>query len=235
MNKIDLYLGSDLGLWALDQIPVDNIQQVFTFEDEIAAKSREAGIRVWLGNANSFDFEAAPIGLSVHYPKILNPHILSKYEGLYNLHPGYLPWGRGFYPIFWALWEQTPAGATLHKISPGVDEGPIVAQLQVEYYAHDTGESLFQRVREAEKTLFLDYWPQIISSQPPSSFLQEVGVGSYHSRKDFFEIKERADIESMSACDLLRLARCLTFSTYSGLIVTLGQQTFELRLSPLKI
>jgi methionyl-tRNA formyltransferase len=45
---------------------------------------------------------------------------------MYNLHPAYLLWGKDYYPIFWVLWEHTPAGATLHEINEGIDQGKIV-------------------------------------------------------------------------------------------------------------
>ena len=39
----DLYLGSDLGLWALQQVPSSIIGKVFTFDNKIAelSQSRE--------------------------------------------------------------------------------------------------------------------------------------------------------------------------------------------------
>jgi methionyl-tRNA formyltransferase len=232
MGRIDLYLGSDLGHWALEQIPAGDIRQVFTLDESIAEAARKLGVKVWVEDANSVNFDPAGFGFSIHYPRILKPAVISRYDGLYNLHPGYLPWGRGFYPIFWALWEQTPAGATLHEISPGLDEGPIVSQIQVAYDESDTGESLFRRVREAEKALFLEYWPSIADGKAIPSFSQETRVGSFHSRREFLDIKGRANLEGMSANDLLRLARCLTFPPYTGLLLTLGEQSFELCLKP---
>ena len=208
--KVDLYLGGDLGFWTLQQVPLDSIKQVFTSDDDIAKAARSLGTKVWMANADLIDFVPSEVGFSVHYPRILTQDIISKYRKIYNLHPGFLPWGRGYYPIFWALWEQTPAGATLHEMTARVDAGPIVAQLQVEYYPHDTGGSLFQRVRKAEKELFLEHWPKIIGRKHIPSFPQP-GGGTYHSKKEFFELKERADWESMSGRDLVRLLRCLTF------------------------
>ena len=154
MEPIDLYLGSDLGLWALKQTPPDCIKQVITEDDEISSEAQARNINVVPGNPNNVNFEFASSGLSVHYPKILGQSLISRYSKIYNIHPGFLPWGRGFYPVFWAMWEETPAGATIHEIVAKVDQGPIVDQIPVEYYPHDTGYTLFSRVRYAEKQLF---------------------------------------------------------------------------------
>ena len=233
MKRVDLYLGGDSGLWALQQVPVEYVGQVFARDEDIIQVSRSRGLKAWQENPNNTSFKPSGIAFSVHYPIILKEGLIAKYRKLYNLHPGYLPWGRGYYPIFWALWEQTPAGATLHEITARLDEGPIVSQIQVEYYPDDAGGSLFRRVREAEKTLFNEYWPKIIAGETIPSFLQPEG-GSYHSKKEFFELKRRCNLDSMSACDLIRLIRCFTFPGYTGLEITLGQRKFELHLEQLE-
>ena len=233
MLRVDLYLGGDLALWVLEHISLDHVKNVFTLDENIVRTVQNCNVSVWLGNANSLDFEAAEIGFSVHYPRILKGKLISKYLKIYNLHPGYLPWGRGYYPVFWALWEQTPAGATLHEITTGIDEGPIVAQIKVECYPHDTGGSLHERVRESEKILFLEYWPKITSGERIPSFPQPEG-GTYHSKKEFFELKQQAKWQSMTSVDLVRLIRALTFPGYSGLEITLGNRKFAISLEPLE-
>ncbi|MEW6584684.1 MAG: formyltransferase family protein [Nitrospirota bacterium] len=232
MNDIDLYLHGDLGLWALKNTRYSSIKQVFTTEEKIADCARENNIAVFLENANEARFEPSHVGVSIHYPHILKKDLISGYRKIYNLHPGFLPWGRGYYPIFWALWEQTPAGATLHEITEKIDAGPIVAQMQVEYFPHDTGGSLFERIREAEKKLFLEYWPKIINGENITATPQSKG-GSYHSKEDFFEIKQHANFERLSGLDLLRLIRCFTFPGYTGLEASFGNFRYEMRLEQL--
>jgi methionyl-tRNA formyltransferase len=232
LKKIDLYLGSDLGLWALQQVPTEVIGQIFTFDAIIYDYAKSKGLQVWQDNVNLIEHIPSKAALSVHYPKVLKPKVISKYPKIYNLHPGYLPWGRGYYPIFWALWEETPAGATLHEINAGIDQGAIVAQTRVEYYPYDTGGSLFQRVRQAEKELFLRYWEKIVNDQNLPSFPQSVG-GTYHTKQEFMELKTQFDWKLLSGKELIKLIRCLTFDGYSGLEVLLGQQKFEVFLKPL--
>jgi methionyl-tRNA formyltransferase len=148
---------------------------------------------------------------------------------MYNLHPGFLPWGRGYYPVFWALWEQTPAGATMHEISPGVDEGPIVAQSRIEITEDDTGGTLHARVVQAEKRLFRRFWPQFVSGEIPPA-VPQVGTGTYHTRREFFDLKRNAHWRSMSTQDMIRLIRAYTFPGCKGLEVHLGRQAFTLTL-----
>ena len=233
MLLIDLYLGGDLGKWVLATVPAESIGMVFTREQSIASLAFSVGLKATLADPNTSDFAASQVGFSVHYQRILKRHTIGKYRTIYNLHPGYLPWGRGYYPAFWALWEGTPAGATLHEISEGVDEGPIVAQLGVEYSPDDTGGTLHQRIREAEKKLFLEYWPRMQSGENFPVRPQPADSGSYHSRKEFFELKQSANAKEMAGRDLIKLIRCLTFPGYSGLEIELGKNRVEIHLEPL--
>ena len=234
MTKIDLYLGGDLGIWTLQNISSESIARVFTTDKQIADIALIYNLAVETSNPNFIDFKPSKIGFSVHYPVIFKSEMISKYRKIYNLHPGYLPWGRGYYPIFWALWEETHAGATLHEINTGIDEGSIVAQTQVEYYPIDTGYSLFERVRQAEKDLFLEYYPKIVNGQDIPAYPQPE-LGSYHTKKEFFNFKQNANCESMNGRDLIKLIRCLTFPGYTGLEINLDTKKFELHLELLSI
>ena len=229
MSKVDLFLGGSIGLWVLRKVSVADVPQVLTFDDEIAVAARNRGMLVHIGDANLVEYTPSTTGFSVHYPCILKQELISRYCNIYNLHSAYLPWGRGYYPVFWALWEQTPAGATLHELTKHLDAGPIVAQIGVQRYQHDTGGSLYKRVREVEKTLFLKYWPQIVEGKRLPSFPQREG-GSYHPKRAFFELKENIALSWISSGDLVRLIGCLTFPGYTGLKITLGQRAFRVYL-----
>lgn len=43
-----------------------------------------------------------------------------------NIHPGLLPFFRGLDPVLWSVMHKRPVGATVHVMSEGVDEGPIL-------------------------------------------------------------------------------------------------------------
>ena len=57
--------------------------------------------------------------------EILNCKIL-------NLHPSFLPYGKGIYPILWAAYENLPFGASIHEINHKIDSGPIYVQEKID-------------------------------------------------------------------------------------------------------
>jgi len=217
MGKVDLFLGGPLGLWVLDNVDPQTVRCVFSEDDAIANKARGIGITGISG--------PAPVGLSVHYPHILEHSSISRYEHIYNIHPGLLPWGRCYYPVFWALWADEPAGCTLHEIDAGIDTGPIVAQCVVPKYDWDTGGSLHQRVSESEKGLFLEYWPRIMAGDMPEA-VPQVGKGSFHLKQEFFDLRLYG-AQGLTAPEMLKLIRCLSHPDYTGLIVHAGHKEYE--------
>jgi methionyl-tRNA formyltransferase len=51
--------------------------------------------------------------------------------GVFNIHDSLLPKNRGLYATSWALRTGHPHGITFHRMTPGLDSGPILAQREV--------------------------------------------------------------------------------------------------------
>jgi methionyl-tRNA formyltransferase len=65
-------------------------------------------------------------------PRILKSAILEAPTiGALNVHPGLLPQFRGATCVEWAIYLDEPIGNTVHFMTQGIDEGPIVAQEQI--------------------------------------------------------------------------------------------------------
>ncbi len=198
----DLLLGSDIGLWVASVVDPLTVGTVQTEDPEIAAVATRRGLAI--GPPSS------PRALSVHYPRILLPRELRQWNAAYNLHPAFLPWGRGHFPLVWAIADAEPAGATLHRMTPRVDGGPIVEQIRVAIRANDTGHSLFLRIREAERRLFLLWWPRIASGAMIIEHPQPRRQGSYHDKAAFAALLQM-DPDTLDPKVEDRIRRALTF------------------------
>jgi phosphoribosylglycinamide formyltransferase-1 len=97
------------------------------------------------------------------YMKKLGPRVLSAYaRRVLNIHPALLPkfGGQGMYGLrvhqaVLAAGERE-SGPTVHLVTSGYDEGPILAQAHVPVLPGDTAESLQARVLEQEHRLYPD-------------------------------------------------------------------------------
>ncbi len=208
--SIDLLVGGTLGAWALQHAPVASVRQVVSRDDELIALAARLGHDVFAGDPHGAGFAPGRAALSVHFPLILDAALIARYGGaIWNLHPGLLPWGRGMYPVFWALWEGTPAGATLHELTVGLDAGPIVEQRSVAALPSDTGGLLHGRVQAAERELFETWLPRLAGGERPHATPQPPG-GSYHALAEFEHLRDEGRYE-VPRSERERLARCLTF------------------------
>jgi len=153
--------------------------------------------------------------LSVHFHHIFPKKILEMpvYDPI-NLHPAYLPYNRGWHTPSWALWEQTPYGATFHIMTKSVDSGEIIDRKRVYPRPDDTANTLYQRALEAELELFKEIWPSLADFSYDTTFQSEDDA-TKHTKSDLDDIRPINLDESVLASDLIRKLRALTTNDIS--------------------
>ena len=89
------------------------------------------------------------------YMRVLTPWLVGAWrERMLNIHPSLLPLYPGLDTHARAIAAgDAKAGCTVHLVTEGVDEGPILDQARVPILADDTPETLAQRVLTAEHQL----------------------------------------------------------------------------------
>ena len=106
------------------------------------------------------------------YLGIVQPETVAKFNGrIINIHPSLIPsfCGMGFYGLH--VHEAALArgvkvtGATVHLVTAGVDEGPILLQKAVEILDGDTPEVLQRRVMEQAEWILLPRAAEMIAKQ----------------------------------------------------------------------
>lgn len=148
--------------------------------------------------------------LSIHFQYIYPREVLEiPAHGVVNLHPAYLPYNRGWHTPTWAIWDQTPYGATMHFMNEEVDAGDIIARREIEIRPQDTADSLYNRTKQLEFELFRDTWPALANfdytTQP-----QDETRATAHRKDDLEGIQEIDRDDEVRAGQLLRRLRALT-------------------------
>jgi methionyl-tRNA formyltransferase len=110
------------------------------------------------------------LAFSVFYESILAPDFIDRFARVLNLHNGPLPRYRGVSPINWALKNaEREHGVTIHEVTPGIDEGPIVSQTMFSIYPEfDEVIDVYRRALRFGWQLFLETMPLLdrIIAQP---------------------------------------------------------------------
>jgi phosphoribosylglycinamide formyltransferase-1 len=90
------------------------------------------------------------------FMRLFTPWFIKQWEGrMLNIHPALLPAFKGLHTHERALSEGAREhGATVHLVSLGMDEGPIVCQAAVPVRTGDTVETLAARVLTVEHKLY---------------------------------------------------------------------------------
>ncbi|MGS2722711.1 dTDP-4-amino-4,6-dideoxyglucose formyltransferase [Porticoccus sp. GXU_MW_L64] len=123
--------------------------------------------------------------ISAHCKQIFPANLVNNISCI-NIHPGFNPYNRGWYPQVFSIINRKPIGATIHLMDEEIDNGAILYQKQVKADSWDTSLSLYNKVIEVEKKLLDRHLVDILRSQ---YFPQDLDCyGNYNSPDDFNDL-----------------------------------------------
>ncbi len=164
--------------------------------DSLSEWARERGVATVASGdfrdlAGAAEGDVADLGVSIFYDRIFNAQFIASCGRLLNLHNGPLPRYRGVSPINWALKNgERSHGVTIHEVTPGIDDGPIVSQLTYSIYPEiDEVEDVYQRALAYGWTLFQQTMPLLhrIDAAP-----QDEALATYYAAGDNARLGERS-------------------------------------------
>lgn len=124
---------------------------------------------------------------SIHCKQIFPKDIVNKVKCI-NIHPGYNPYNRGWFPQVFSINNGLKLGGTIHEMDELVDHGPIIAQESVEIDMSDTSLSAYKKVQQIEIKLLYENIESIINNTYTSS--PPTHEGNYNSKLDFQKLCE---------------------------------------------
>ena len=163
------------------------------------------------------------------------PHIIKKNiidipkNGVINTHNSLLPFNRGVHPNFWAMVEKKEYGVTIHKVTPGVDDGDIIAQTRIAYNWEDTGDDLYERGMLALSRLFEETYPKIVSGNY-ESFEQDHSVMTCHKTSEIENICNLNLDKEYKAEELFNIIRAKDCLGKQGAYFLSDGRKYEVRL-----
>jgi len=168
---------------ALRALTEEGLEAVFCNPDRPAGRGRHL-------EAPPVKVAAQELGLAIHQPLswkapetrelweslqidlaivVAYGHLLPRWmldscsRGVWNLHFSLLPRWRGAAPVNHALLAGDEAtGVSLMRLTPGMDEGPVLAQCHRNIGPEDTAESLLADLAEEAAELLMDQLPLLL-------------------------------------------------------------------------
>lgn len=151
--------------------------------------------------------------LSVHCFQFFPPELVRSVR-CFNLHPGYNPVNRGWYPQVFAIINGLHSGATLHEMDEKLDNGNIIERRKEKIFLHDTSLDVYQRVLEIELELFEKHIFGIINGTYRSN--KPVDTGNFFSKKDFNSLLQIDLNEEGKFIDFYNRLRALSHGEYKN-------------------
>lgn len=162
-------------------------------------------LRDWPGAVDRIRHLGADTLITAVTMQILKPPVLEQFgRRAVNFHPALLPEYRGPSPFLGTILDGRDecAGATLHVLSEGIDEGPIIGQIPVPYTSSGQRYSVWcARHAEAFRRLARDTLPAYLAGeiearpQAGGSYRRvrsEIEIGPHRSSADVRRLLELA-------------------------------------------
>lgn len=150
---------------------------------------------------------------SVHCHQIFPVDLVNNIKCI-NLHPGYNPITRGWFPQVFSIIHKLPVGATIHEIDSEIDHGGIITRALVHKETFDTSKSLYNKIVEKEMELF-DTWIEKIINNDYNVILPEE-KGNLYFKKDYNRLLELDLNEMISIGDFIDRLRALTYEGFDN-------------------
>lgn len=151
--------------------------------------------------------------ISLHCKQIFPPEIVKSTDCV-NIHPGFNPYNRGWYPQVFSILNKMPCGVTIHLIDENLDHGDIIVQEEIEIKEWDTSETVYNKIIELEIKLLNENIEKIINKD--YKVVRPSLEGNVNLKKDFNELCEIDLDESGTARDFIDRLRALSFSKYNN-------------------
>jgi len=148
--------------------------------------------------------------IGIHFPYLIPKPVLDiPKRGFLNLHPAFLPYNRGWHTPSWAIFDDTPYGATLHLMAEQLDAGNILVQKRLPIAPDDTADSLYKKALELEYHVFVAFWPKLLSGRY-TTIPQDHARTTAHNKSDLETLRRIDPKQRVSTDQLLRRLRALT-------------------------
>jgi methionyl-tRNA formyltransferase len=149
--------------------------------------------------------------ISVHCFQFFPKELVNKIRCI-NIHPGYNPINRGWYPQVFSIINDLPIGATIHEMDEKLDNGPIIARQFVNKEIDDTSYSLYHKVLDTEINLFAENFNNIINNLYEK--ISPEGSGNFFSKRNFVDLCQLDLNKTGTFNDFYNLLRALSHDKY---------------------
>lgn len=168
----------------LDNSPEFNFKYVFSFNNNVFI-NKFKGVDwikpIKVKDEVDFLIKEYDIIFSLHSKQIFPSKLVNNVKCI-NVHPGLIPYNRGWYPQVFSIINSLPSGVSIHEIDEELDHGPIICQKEVRIEMWDTSIAAYNKILDAEIELLSSSLVKILNNEYKTVIK---GEGNLNLKKDF--------------------------------------------------
>ena len=146
--------------------------------------------------------------------KQLFPAELVKRVKCINVHPGYNPNNRGWFPQVFSILNNKTAGATIHEIDEQLDHGAIIARKEIKIHSWETSFDVYNKVQLLEVEMLKENLPSILGGSYQTIVPEE--EGNINLKKDFNALCQLDLNKEVTMGEAINHLRALTHGKYAN-------------------
>lgn len=150
---------------------------------------------------------------SIHCKQLFPLVMVNKLKCI-NIHPGYNPINRGWYPQVFAIINDYQIGATIHEIDNELDSGKIIDRAFVSKETYDTSLTLYNKILKKEMELIENNLDSIINNNYKT--INPENKGNLFLKKDYNQLLELDLDEVLTMQTCINKLRALTHGDYNN-------------------
>ena len=153
------------------------------------------------------------LGFSLHCKQIFPKELVESVRCI-NIHPGFNPHNRGWFPQVFSIINNKPVGATIHLMDADIDHGDILYQKKIKIDEWDVSKDVYDKVVEAELALFYSNFDDLIRSN--YNPIKMEGEGNYNSIQDYKFLLEIDLEKKVTMREAIQYLRAMTHPPYKN-------------------
>lgn len=158
-------------------------------------------------------FCAYDIFISLHCKQLFSEDMVNNHLCI-NVHPGYNPYNRGWFPQVFSIMNKLPVGVTIHKMDCELDHGDILWQEKLDIRSDDTSKDIYKRILETEIKLLDEHLEDILSGSYTLTPVKS--EGNINTKQDFDNLCEIDMNKKATYGEVIDFLRAMTFAPYNN-------------------
>lgn len=166
-----------------------------------------------LNKVSSRFLEQYDLYISLHCRQIFPEKMVRKFRCI-NVHPGYNPYNRGWYPQVFSIMNKKPVGVTIHEMDSKLDHGAIIYREEVKIEANDTSWSVYQKIQQKERELLEQHLIELLEGNY-QKYIPET-EGNINYKKDFEGLCQIDLDRKATYGEVIDFLRAMSFNDYKN-------------------